>query len=140
MLVFAVGCDRESKPAPAQQEPAARPLSRMEDPKYREQLKGHIDDQKAVARELNDIEMKMELQRKRARAALGADATDAQVVAELEANPMKYPEWKYLVGRRNAAERDLKRKRDEARATVLARIAQEQQSVHPAGSPPADGK
>ena len=140
MLVFAVGCDREGKSAPAHKEPAARPLSRMEDPKYREQLKGHIDEQKAAARELNDIETKMELLRRRARAALGAGATDAQVVAELEANPMKYPEWKYLVGRRNAEERNLKRKRDEARATVLARIAQEQQPVHPAGKPPADGK
>ena len=139
MLAFAVGCDRESKPAPAQNE-QAKPMSRMEDPKYREQLKAHIAEQKVVVRDLNHIEAKMELLRRRARAAVGADATDAQVLAEIEANPMKYPEWRYLVGRRNAAERDLKRKRDDARATVLARIAKEQQSVHPAGRPPADGK
>ena len=140
MLVFAVGCNRESKPVPAQGEPAAKPMSRMEDPKYREQLKGHIAEQKVVVRDLNDIEAKMELLRRRARAAVGADATDAQVLAEIEANPMKYPEWRYLVGRRNAAMRDLKNKRADARATVLARIAKEQQSVHPAGRPPADGK
>ena len=140
MLVFAVGCDREGKPVSAQEKTAAKPMSRMADPKYREQLRGHVAEQKAVARDLSGIEAKMELLRRRARVVLGADATDAQVVAELEANPMKYPEWKYLVGRRNAAERDLKRKRADARATVLARIAQEQQPVHPAGRPPADGK
>ena len=112
----------------------------MEDPKYREQLKGHIVEQKVASRDLNDIEAKMELLRRRARVAAGADVTDAQVLAELEANPVKYPEWKYLVGRRNAAERDLKNKRADVRATVLARIAEEQQSVHPAGRPPADGK
>ena len=134
VLVFAVGCDREGKPVPAQQEPAAKPMSRMEDPKYREQLKGHIAEQKTVARELNDIERKMELQRRRARAALGAGATDAQVVAELESNPVKYPEWRHLVGRRNAAENDMKDRKAKARAAIVARIAAEKQSAKSAAS------
>ena len=132
MLVFAVGCDRKDGPVPAREEPAAKPMSRMEDPKYRERLKGHIAEQKAVARELNDIERKMELQRRRARAARGADATDAQVLAELESNPVKYPEWKHLVGRRNAAEKDMKDRKDKARAAIVARIAAEKQSARSA--------
>lgn len=140
MLVFAVGCDRKDGPVPAREEPAAKPMSRMEDPKYRERLKGHIAEQKAVARDLGEIDGRMELLRRRARAAVGAEATDAQVVAEIESNPMKYPEWRNLVGRRNVAMRKLKSKRADARATVLARIAEEQQSVHPAGRPPAPGK
>ncbi len=133
MLVFAVGCDRESKPVPAQNE-QAKPMSRLEDPKYREQLKGHIAEQKAVARELNDIERKMELQRRRARAALGAGATDAQVLAELEANPVKYPEWKHLVGRRNAAEKAMNDRKAKTRAAIVARIATEKQSARSAAS------
>lgn len=132
MLVFAVGCDREDKPVPAQKEPAAKPMSRMDDPKYLEQLKGHIAEQKTVARELNDIERKMEFQRRRARAALGAGATDAQVVAELESNPVKYPEWKHLVGRRSAAEKDMKDRKAKARAAIVARIGAEKQSARSA--------
>ena len=134
MLVFAVGCDRKGAPVPAQKGPAAKPMGRMEDPKYREQLKGHIAEQKAVARELNDIERKMELQRRRARAALGADATDAQVLAELDSNPVKYPEWKHLQGRRNAAEKDMKDRRAKARAAIIARMAMEKQSADEAAS------
>lgn len=141
LLVFAVGCDRDEKPAsaPVPAQSASRPADRMSDPEYREQLKGHIDSQRMVAGEINDIERRMDLQRRRARAALGAGATDAQVLAELESNPVKYPEWKHLVGRRNAAEKSMKDRRAEARATVLARIAREKQAAESAAAPAKSG-
>ena len=61
----------------------------------------------------------------------------AEIIAEeSSADMMKIA----IVGRRNVAMRKLKSKRADARATVLARIAEEQQSVHPAGRPPAPGK
>ncbi len=138
LFAFAVGCDREEAPSPVPS--PARPMSRAEDPAYREQLKGHIDSQKKVAHDLNDVERQMELQRKRARAALGAGATDEQILAELESNPAKYPEWGHLVGRRNAVENEMKARRAETRAAILSRIAQEKQSVEGSTSPAEAGK
>ncbi len=137
LLVFAVGCDREE--APVQAPAPARPVSRAEDPAYREQLKVHIDSQKKVAHDINEIERQMELQRQRARKALGEGATDAQIVAELESNPTKYPEWGHLVGRRNALGNDMKARLAEARAAILSRISQEKQSVEGSTKPAKDG-
>lgn len=141
MLVFAAGCGCEKEHAPEPAQPAAKPVSRMDDPAYREQLKGLVAKQKPVAKDLAEIDDRMNLERKRARAALGKDATDEQVLAELESNPVKYPEWKHLQGRRNAAQKALAANRAEARRAVIARIAQEQSESHPAGRASAsDGK
>lgn len=133
LLVFAIGCDREEEQStPAQDK--AKVQSRMEDPAYRKRLKGFVADQNKVAKELNEIERQMEIQRDRARDALPADATDEQILAELESKPTKYPEWKYLVGRRNVANKAMKQRRAEARAAVLARIAKEQKEQQAASS------
>lgn len=141
LLVFAAGCGCEKEHAPPPAQPASKLMSRMDDPAYREQLKGFVGDQKKIAAELNGIEAKLELQRKRARAALGEGATDAQVLAELEANPVKYPEWKYLLGRRAAAQKEMSDCRAETRNAVLSRIAQEQAEIQPAGRVPVtEGK
>lgn len=127
--LFTVGCDRDEKPsAPKQAQ------SRMDDPEYNKQLNGFVKDQGRVAKELHGIERQMELQRKRARAALPEDATDEQILAELEANPVKYPEWPYLKARRSAVQKKMDARRDEARAAILARIAKEQQEQRTADS------
>ena len=133
LLVFAAGCGCEKEHAPEPAQPVAKPVSRMGDLAYREQLKGLVAKQKPAAKDLAEIDDRMNLERKRARAALGKDATDEQVLAELESNPVKYPEWKHLQGRRNAVQKELAAKRADARKAVLARIAQEQSESHPAG-------
>ena len=137
LLVFAAGCGCEKEHAPAPVQSVAKPASRIDDPEYRARLKGFVGDQKKIAAKLNGIEAKLEQVRERARAVLGKDATDAQVVAELEANPVKYPEWKYLLGRRAAAQKAMSDCRAETRNAVLSRIAQEQAEIHPAGRAPA---
>jgi len=137
LLVFAVGCDSEEKPAAVE---TRRPPGRMEDPAYKEQLKSMTSAQKKVAAELNDIERRMDLERRRARAALGAGATEAQVLAELETNSVKYAQWHYLKGRRNAAEKSMKDRKAETVAAVRARILQETREQGSAASPAAQEK
>lgn len=138
LLLFAVGCGRDEKASPA--EPAAGSVGRMGDKEYREQLKGHIESQKSVATEINEIKKQMELQRRRARLMLGEKATEEQILAELESKPVKYPEWGYLKGRLDAAMKSMEKRRAETRASVLARIAKEKQSAAPAAKPVKSGK
>ena len=134
MLVIAVGCDREKGALPPEQKAAKDLPSRASDAAYLNRLKDLRNGQKKAASERNDIEKKMELERKRARAALGEKATDEQVLAELESNPVKYPQWKYLVGSRNAAEGELKNAREKARTEIVARLAREQRELEAAGA------
>ena len=134
LLVIAVGCDRDKDSLPSGQKEQPKALSgRYDDKEYLNRLKSLQGDQKKIARERNDIERKMELERKRAQAALGAKATGEQVLAELEANPVKYPQWKYLVGRLKAVEGEMGERRAKARAEVVARIAREQRERDAAG-------
>ena len=61
----------------------------------------------------------------RARAALGAEATDEQVIAELDAHPAKYPGWRELKEQLEQAERDRKQAYLKTREIVRARILKE---------------
>ena len=100
-------------------------VDRTKDPAYRAALKGSRDAQAGIARRQQPLQANAERMRARAKAALGADATDAQVEAELDANPAKYPGWKELKASLLHAEKDMEAAQAKARATVRERILKE---------------
>ena len=124
LLAFAAGCDRDET-ASAKARPTSGSSARMADKEYVKQLRGHITDQKKVAKDIAEIERRMDLQRQRARSVLPENSTDEQVLAEIEAHPTKYPQWRSLKARHAAATKMMEQRRAEARASVLARIARE---------------
>ena len=63
--------------------------------------------------------------RERAKKELPADATDEQVLAEIENNPRKYPAWRELVTALENNEEELKRNNAAAQATVRRRVLRE---------------
>lgn len=111
------GCEKD-KPAPGPQE-------RATDPAYRSALKESRDSQKAIAHRRLPLEANAERMRARAKAALGKDATDAQVEAELDANPAKYPGWRELKSSLTQAEKDMNAEQARVRATIRQRILKE---------------
>ena len=125
LLLFTVftGCDekpqtpvtRESQPVP----------HRMENPAYRETLAKARDEQKAIARRRNAAVEGLEALIQRAREALPAGATDEQIKAELESHPTKYPGWRELMSRVEAANAAAGKNLDVLRREVRMQILKE---------------
>ena len=107
------------------EEGGSGPVDRTKDPAYRAALKDSRDAQAGIARRQQPLVANAERMRARAKAALGADATDAQVEAELDANPAKYPGWKELKASLSQAEKDMDAAQAKARATIRERILKE---------------
>ena len=63
--------------------------------------------------------------REQAKKALPSGATDAQVAAEIEGNPQKYPAWRELVAALEKNAEESQRNRATAAATVRRRILRE---------------
>ena len=126
-----VGCERKETVSP---EPSAsavsnaaakQVVSRADDAAYQAGLKDHIAAQQRTSVERERILARMAQLRARAKKALPANATDAQVTAELENNPRKYPGWSELVMtlEKNAEENN--RNNAAAQAMVRRRILRE---------------
>ncbi len=98
---------------------------RTKDSAYRAALKGSRDAQASIARRQQPLLANAERMRARAKAALGAGATDAQVESELDANPAKYPGWKELKASLAQAGKDMDAAQAKARATIRKRILKE---------------
>ena len=90
-----------------------------------DRTKGSRDAQASIARRQQPLLANAERMRARAKAALGAGATDAQVESELDANPAKYPGWKELKASLAQAGKDMDAAQAEARATIRKRILKE---------------
>ena len=127
-----VGCGREEAvrppepPAPAAPAPAARQsASRGDDAAYQAQLRDHLAQARRANVERGKILERMAQMRERAKKALPAGATDAQVAAELEGNPRKYPAWRELVAALGRNEEDVSRNGAATYATVQRRIRRE---------------
>ena len=120
-----VGCERKEAaspepPAPAvTNAPAKQAASRTDDAAYQAQLQDRLAVQRRTREERRTILLQIAQLRARAKKELPADATEAQVTAELEGNPRKYPGWQRL--NEALTKNDEKIKRDEAATYTMVR-------------------
>lgn len=122
LVAFLTGCDK----GPAR-EPAAAPLvvDRMKDPVYTNALVTSRKEQVALVKRAEPVRQQMEIFRKKARAALPKDATEEQVLEELDLHPSKYPGWRELKESAEKLEADLKKEQQAVRELIRARIQKE---------------
>lgn len=112
------GCKKDSAPT-------APSTDRMQDPVYTNALASAHKKQVAIVRRQQTLRANMKRMKERARAALGKDATDEQIAAELAANPAKYPGWRELKAQDDQAEQERKAEYLKTRQIVRARILKE---------------
>jgi len=123
---FLAGCGREDSTVPAAPSaPPKKDVSRAHDVKYQEQIKEQVKDIQRTQQGRAKIEQRMAQLRALAKKALPEGATDAQVTAELDNNPKKYPAWRELVTALKNNDLEEKRKREAAQAAVRQRIQRE---------------
>ena len=126
-----VGCERkEAAPpeplAPAvSNAPAEKVVSRTDDAAYQAQLQDHVAAQRRTNTARARVLARMAEIREQAKKALPSGATDAQVAAEIEGNPQKYPAWRELVAALEKNAEESQRNRATAAATVRRRILRE---------------
>jgi len=133
------GCGRDDSPAPAA--PAAAPkkdVSRANDAAYQERLKEFGKDKQRIYENRAKIESQMAQLREHAKKALPEGATGAQVLAELENNPKKYPAWRGLAAALKENELDEERHLAAAQAAVRQRIQQEVSERRAQNAAPAE--
>ena len=121
-----VGCERKEAvssepPAPAVTNApvATQVVSRAEDAAYQAKLKDRFAVQRRTREERRTIQAQIARLRARAKKALPEGATEAQVTAEIENNPRRYPGWQEL--NEALTQNDEKVKRDEAATYTLVR-------------------
>lgn len=139
-----VGCERRqaapSSPAPA---PEVRPLdatieARANDAAYQEKLKQNMADQRSSLSARSRIEARIGQLRELARQALPPGATDAQIEAELDGNPRKYPEWRERIAALKASEAEEEKLKAAAQAMVRQRILRKSSGGGAQGAAPAE--
>lgn len=130
LVAVLTGCDR----GPAQNEapasgvsPSAKPgvIDRMQDPVYTNALVQSRKAQVGLAKRVEPVVRQMESMKAKARTALPKDATEAQVLEELDLHPAKYPGWRELKVRAVELEANLKQEQKAARDLIRARIERE---------------
>lgn len=117
------GCGRGDAPAPSA--PQKKDVSRANDKAYQERLKEFGKDKQSIGKRRAKIESQMAQLREHAKKALPEGATEAQVLAELENNPKKYPAWRGLAAALKENGLDEERHLAAAQAAVRQRIRQE---------------
>ena len=124
LLVAVCGCERD---AVAPKESAeTNVVSRAKDPEYQKALKDVQVRRREIAKERMKVLDEMKEMAEKILATLPKDTTYAQVKAELDGNPQKYPEWQDLVRRLREVEAKAKKDLSDARAMVRERILREQ--------------
>ena len=117
VLLCMRGRGKAQTPAPA--------YDRTADAAYQQELEGIIKDRNGLVKARRQTVSGMEAVIAKAREALPAGATDADVKAELDGHPEKYPEWKDLnekIAKDNAAIEDSLK---DAQSRVRARLMKE---------------
>lgn len=104
--------------------PNAGPKRTM-DPEYIKELGDVHDEQRKLAGKRHEAVKALEPFLEKARAALPAGAADAQVKAELDAHPEKYPGWAEAYAGAVQASDDLEKNLEQAQRTVRAHILKE---------------
>lgn len=148
-----VGCERRggvpSAPAPGIQPAATSAVARVEnrtsaatiderahDAAYQKQLGDVGKERHRIIQKRALAERRMEQLRVRARKALPPGATDAQVEAELEANPTKYLAWRELVSAWKASVAEEERLNAAMQAAVARRISRKETGNRAQGAVP----
>ena len=120
-----VGCERKEAaspepPAPVvSNAPAKQAASRLDDAAYQAKLQDRLAVQRRTREERRTILSQIAQLRARAKKALPENATEAQVTAELEGNPRRYPGWYEL--NEALGKNDEKIKRDETATYTMVR-------------------
>ena len=140
VCAFLLGCERrESAPASDAQPGAASTVSRADgqpttasieerahDQVYQKRLGEFGEEMKRIVQRRAKIEARMAPLRALAKKAVPPDATDAQVEAELDGNPKKYPAWHELVAARKALAAEEDKLKRAAQAAVAQRISRKE--------------
>lgn len=124
LLLLAPFCGCEKKKAG---------YSRSNDEAYINSLKATIDKRNQTAIARSRINQQIEQFRGRARKALPKDASDAQIRAELDGNPAKYPGWKEISEAAVKMTAREEQEQAEAAALVRRRLMKESEGARPAG-------
>ncbi len=125
------GCERnesvssQKPPEQAPETPVANVVPRSQDAAYQGLLKENVNGKQRIMAERAKIEARIAQLKDHARKALPQGATDAQVNAELENNPKKYPAWRELNAALRANAAEFERSHAEARSLVRQRIQRE---------------
>lgn len=128
--LLGTGCKRKSTVSAEPQGPAGQTLpgvvtNRMQDASYREELKQNMKEQRARAKDRNEVVDRMTVLIAEARAKLPAGADDAAVKAELA----KSSEWRDLEAKNQQLVGEIDKTLARARETVRQRMLQEAQDV-----------
>ncbi len=117
LLAFAAfeGCERKPEVH----------VSRGSDPAYTKELKDQAAQQTRTAVALAKITRQMDMLKARARRAVGEDATEEQIKAELDGNPAKYAGWRQLVVAHAKASARAEKELADVRGIVRRRIEKE---------------
>lgn len=100
-------------------------IDRMQDPVYTNDLRQAVVDQKNLARREGAVRRQMMAMMEKARKALPTDATEAQILEELNFNPDKYPGWAELKGKDQEFADESKKMTRATAERIRARIQQE---------------
>ena len=136
MMVLTTGCGREETSSAPSQIKGETPTAQLEaNRKDAAKVKDALKGARLAARGLAVAERRIETAKKEARAALGAGATDEQVLAELNGNPSKYPDWKRALADRDELEKKVAQERangrNAARQLLLEKQGRDASSRHP---------
>lgn len=99
--------------------------SRADDPAYKKMLEQTRANQAKLANVRSRVVAQVEDFITRAREALPPNATDEQVLAELDGNPKKYPGWKPMKEALAKSEENIKGEMSKAQQIVRERILKE---------------
>ena len=135
-----VGCERrEAAPSsPAPEPKAPSPLSieaRAKDKEYQAKLQGSVEAQRRTLAKRAKVESSIAKLREHARKSLPEGATDAQVLAELENNPRKYPAWCELVAALKASMAEEEKLKAAAQSALRQRILSAKTGGRAQGAP-----
>lgn len=146
VCAFLLGCEREET-VPAPQPAATSTVSRAavksktasieeraHDPAYQKQLLEVGEGMKDIVRRRAKIEARMAPLRERARKTLPSGATAAQVEAELEGHPKRYPAWRELSNALKSLAVEEGKLRAAAQATVARRILRKETDDRASGA------
>ena len=119
--VFALlsGCEKKASPKTPGGTVAT---DRLNDPAYVAALEKAEKRQNEILARQKPISKNMERMRQRARDVLGKEATEAQIAAELDAHPEKYPGWRELKAQARDADAEMKNENARMRELVRRRI------------------
>lgn len=148
VCAFLLGCERQETVPASEAQPAATVTDsragvqsttasieeRAQDQAYQKRLKSFGEGMKSIVQQRAKVEARMATLRERAKKAVPPGATDAQLVAELEGHPKRYPAWRELVAALESLAIEEERLKAAAQATVAQRISRKETESRASGA------